>query len=243
MNMILAIFWTGHLLADFFFQSAKIAEKKQEDRRYMLMHSIIYSIVFAVIGLGLLELRYALVSVAVIAVTHMLIDWGRVEIDRRADKPSSLFVSFVIDQILHIGIITGVYYGMNLRIHMSSWCETAAEYPSAEPVVWYSLLFLFLLNPSAVFIKKLFAYLFGNNVEAVASYSNAGSIIGKLERVITAIFLLCDQYGAVGLVLTAKSIARFKQLEEKDFAEKYLIGTLTSLMISLIATFAVKKIV
>ena len=72
--------------------------------------------------------------------------------------------------------------------------------------------------------------------------NNAGSIIGKLERIITAILLLGNQYSVIGLVLTAKSIARFKQLEDKDFAEKYLIGTLLSLSISLILTLLIKYI-
>jgi len=43
--------------------------------------------------------------------------------------------------------------------------------------------------------------------------------------------------------LTAKSVARFKQLEDRDFAEKYLIGTLTSLALALIAAVAVKHVI
>jgi hypothetical protein len=70
--------------------------------------------------------------------------------------------------------------------------------------------------------------------------NRVGSVIGQLERMIIAILLLCGQYSAIGLVLTAKSIARFKQLEDKTFAEQYLIGTLISLAIALVATMAVK---
>ena len=44
----------------------------------------------------------------------------------------------------------------------------------------------------------------------------------------------------MGFVLTAKSIARFKQMENKDFAEKYLIGTLTSFLIALISVLILK---
>ena len=70
--------------------------------------------------------------------------------------------------------------------------------------------------------------------------NRVGSVIGQLERMIIAILLLCGQYGSIGLVLTAKSIARFKQLNDKTFAEQYLIGTLISLAIALVATMAVK---
>ena len=49
-----------------------------------------------------------------------------------------------------------------------------------------------------------------------------GSWIGILEREIMLLLALMGQYGAIGFVLTAKSLARFKQLENKAFAEKYL---------------------
>jgi len=42
-------------------------------------------------------------------------------------------------------------------------------------------------------------------------------------------------YPSIALILAAKSIARFKQLENKDFAEKYLVGTLLSIIIAVFA--------
>ena len=61
-----------------------------------------------------------------------------------------------------------------------------------------------------------------------------GSWIGILEREIILILGLMGQFGAIGFVLTAKSLARFKQLENKSFAEKYLVGTLLSAFISIV---------
>ena len=55
-----------------------------------------------------------------------------------------------------------------------------------------------------------------------------------------SILLLNNQFGVIGFVLTAKSIARFKQMENRDFAEKYLIGTLTSFLIVLISVLTLK---
>ena len=49
-----------------------------------------------------------------------------------------------------------------------------------------------------------------------------------------------NQFGLIGFVLTAKSIARFKQMEDKNFAEKYLIGTLTSFLVVLITVLILK---
>lgn len=57
----------------------------------------------------------------------------------------------------------------------------------------------------------------------------AGRYIGTLERIIMVIFISLEQYSAVGLVLTAKSIARYDRItKEQDFAEYYLLGTLLS---------------
>lgn len=41
--------------------------------------------------------------------------------------------------------------------------------------------------------------------------------------------------------MTAKSIARYKQLEDKNFAEKYLVGTLTSVLIAFLTTIVLKQ--
>ena len=44
--------------------------------------------------------------------------------------------------------------------------------------------------------------------------------------------VVLGEWGALGFVLTAKSVARFKELENKEFAETYLVGTLTSFLVA-----------
>ncbi len=60
-----------------------------------------------------------------------------------------------------------------------------------------------------------------------------GRTIGALERAITLTLVLLGQYGALGLIVAAKSVARFKALEDREFAEYFLIGTLASLLLAL----------
>lgn len=63
----------------------------------------------------------------------------------------------------------------------------------------------------------------------------AGRAIGTLERWIMTIFLTLGQYSAMGLTLTAKSIARFSRIEKDPaFAEYYLLGTLYSMLLALL---------
>jgi hypothetical protein len=59
-----------------------------------------------------------------------------------------------------------------------------------------------------------------------------GRTIGALERGLTLTLVLIGQYGALGLIVAAKSLARFKALEDRDFAEYFLIGTLASLLLA-----------
>ncbi len=62
----------------------------------------------------------------------------------------------------------------------------------------------------------------------------AGAIIGLLERGLVLTFVLLNQYTAIGLILTAKSIARYKELDNRRFAEYFLIGTLSSVLFAIL---------
>ncbi len=57
---------------------------------------------------------------------------------------------------------------------------------------------------------------------------NRGRVIGLLERMLIFFFVLNGQFGAIGFTLAAKGFTRFKELEDRGFAEYVLIGTLLS---------------
>ena len=69
-----------------------------------------------------------------------------------------------------------------------------------------------------------------------------GAVIGILERIIIAVLLFAGQYAAIGLVLTAKSVARYEKLKDKEFAETYLLGTLFSTLLVIGAYLALFKL-
>lgn len=241
----------GHLWADFFLQSAKLAELKKQKFRYLLFHSGIYTAVFCVISYVFLAPAHATYVTLILAFTHFWIDFIRCKVDCKWNTSKDNFISFLCDQVIHIGVIIGVYYLFEIDEQLSHIGVQGVKTPELRDGILYALLFTILTFPAAVFIKKLLAMLFesqigtsnknANNKEAPPSENpNVGSMIGMLERVIVAVLLLCNQYSAIGLVLTAKSIARFKQLEEKEFAEKYLIGTLASLLVSLVVTLLIE---
>lgn len=71
---------------------------------------------------------------------------------------------------------------------------------------------------------------------------NAGRFIGVLERLLAYAFVLQGQYTAIGLILAAKGFARFREMDQRDFAEYVLIGTLLSMTSAVLVAEAVKAL-
>lgn len=65
------------------------------------------------------------------------------------------------------------------------------------------------------------------------SPERVGATIGVLERLLIVTFILTANGAAVGFVIAAKTVARFRQLDDRDFAEYYLLGTLGSVSVAI----------
>ncbi len=62
----------------------------------------------------------------------------------------------------------------------------------------------------------------------------AGRYIGILERAIILPLVMAGAFTSIAFILAAKSVARYKELEKKDFAEYYIVGTLLSTLIAIV---------
>ena len=71
-----------------------------------------------------------------------------------------------------------------------------------------------------------------------ASPARVGATIGVIERLLIATFVLTGNQAAIGFVVAAKTLARFRQLDDRDFAEYYLLGTLASVGVALASALA-----
>lgn len=69
---------------------------------------------------------------------------------------------------------------------------------------------------------------------------NTGRVIGMLERLFIYSFALGGQFTAIGFILTAKGVVRYKDFEERGFAEYVLIGTLLSALLAMGVALAVR---
>jgi hypothetical protein len=69
-----------------------------------------------------------------------------------------------------------------------------------------------------------------------------GRAVGSLERALALTLVLLGDYGAVGWIIAAKSLARFKQLEDREFAEYFLVGTLASFLLAVLVGVGIRTL-
>ncbi|MFL5776827.1 MAG: DUF3307 domain-containing protein [Chloroflexota bacterium] len=69
---------------------------------------------------------------------------------------------------------------------------------------------------------------------AIPPPAQVGATIGILERLLIVMFMLASAEAAIGFVIAAKTIARFRLLDDRDFAEYYLLGTLGSVSVAIV---------
>lgn len=241
--MAFYILLTVHLFADFLFQNSIFSEKRKREWKIMMYHCAIYFIIFLLSFLLMFNYSSVFTPVFIIAILHFLFLFLKNRLEISFHRSKDLLYIFIINQFLHIIGLYLVYYLFNLKNNTNYIYKIAESYEYFKNIVLYLLLFIILLEPSASLIQKILALTSIKKSERFKfSELKIGTMIGKLERMIIAVLLLNNQYGAIGLVLAAKSIARFKQMENKNFAEKYLVGTLASVFIVLITTLFIKSI-
>ena len=82
------------------------------------------------------------------------------------------------------------------------------------------------MKPANIVVKEVFnasrIYMATGN-----ELPNAGKLIGILERLLTLTFILIQQYEAVGFLIAAKSILRYRD-DDTLKTEYVLIGTMLS---------------
>jgi len=67
---------------------------------------------------------------------------------------------------------------------------------------------------------------------------SAGRVIGGLERLILAIGIVAHSGEILAAVVALKTLARFKQMDKREFAEYFLVGSLFSICWAMLVTGA-----
>ena len=107
-------------------------------------------------------------------------------------------------------------------------------------VLTYCGVALVLLTMTGNWACRLMVNLIGlrDAVAGTASTAVAGRYIGALERLVIAAGLIVHSWEVVAVVIALKTIARFKELDERLPAEYFLVGSLFSLLWAIVVTTA-----
>ena len=245
----LLIFLLAHIIGDFYLQTESLSLKKDESIKWVIIHGLYYLLIMLLAVVPVISCH--ILSGALIAsASHLFIDLlkYRYMASKKAhmSQPWERNVFFA-DQGLHIISIIGVSYWLaknNVPIRSG---KTIAEFfdllglSGPRTLSWF-LALLVVGKPANIGIQKLLAMYKPLDTNKGQETLKAGRFIGTVERIIMLIFLSIGQYSVLGLVLTAKSIARYDKIsKEKDFAEYYLLGTLISTLIVILASFILIK--
>ena len=147
----------------------------------------------------------------------------------------------------HLALLLGWLWAQWLTaptqsIRFEAWAGCVTS-PRTVGTVAFLAGLAFAIGGGTVFIRGLLAQAGKSPSDAKKSPTQeeygVGRIIGDLERTLIFLMALEGQLDAAGLVLAAKSIARFKEFESQDFAEYYLLGTLSSTLWAIMVARAV----
>lgn len=242
------LLFLAHLLGDYYFQPERLARSKSRSIGWVLLHSAIYA---ASAGLTLLLLGGGYIwVVAVSAAAHLVIDVVKQLILNTSAKQGVLTVAgeraaFAADQALHVAVMlaASIWVTRSFELIEPPFMADIAEATgrSTYTLIAYAAICLAVLKPANVFIRRMLFTEKPDDAAAAHGSARAGRLIGCLERLLVVALLALKQYGSVALVFTAKSIARFRQLDDRGFAEYYILGTLLS-VVTAVGAFILLKL-
>jgi len=197
----------AHLMADYVFQSSKIADNKAKSFRGIVIHEIIVLLVSTII-LSIYGLIGFLVA-AIISISHLAIDYTKM-------KTSKFFrfqtVSYLIDQMLHFGVIILCEYLFRSKVN-----EPIIKFEYAG-LLNYILIITFM---ATVIVKVVLNDIYGDN-------SLTHNFFIKYERLYDCLIILIVALSffntLAGIITLVIAIAVFYFAEVKYFKySKYQI--------------------
>ena len=221
----------AHLCVDYFFQSDTSAKEKNAlgfKSNFLYWHVLICFILS-----WIFSIQWGFViGAAIIAITHFCIDGFKPNLN----KSTFGRYAFFIDQVLHLFIIFIV------SMLFQKWVGISPSFPIDINFKYLLMItgYLLCLKPANIFVKEVFRAT-DIQVSSDNEMPNAGKVIGVLERLLTLTFIIVSQYSAVGFLIAAKSILRYRN-DETLKTEYVLIGTMLSFGIAVAAGILINSI-
>lgn len=235
-NALFLLLILGHILGDFYLQTEKMSKLKMDNVKSLTLHSFLYFISISFCLIPIISIKIFMIGM-IISVIHLLIDSVKYLLEKRY-KVETLhnLITLLFDQGIHfisILMVLIIFWqnGINTYkvIGIISYLDWFFEINKLD-IIKFAIITLAVYKPiNIIFIKVYKKY--KPNIEDVETIRQVGANIGGLERILIIVLLYLNQFAAIGLVLTAKSIARYNKIaEDPKFAEYYLLGTLFSVL-------------
>lgn len=218
------------------------------------------------LSLLLLLMGYHWVTVlgyaTIISLTHLVIDLFKPLFSR---KKGVDLIGFLLDQLFHLTVMVMIWQYFQLKLIpapgvMACFAslvmpETVTAFTETFPKIDFSgrrslvsaIMVVYVCWGGGFFVQKFLALLHeSKEIGSSATKGKAEHIgfwIGVLERFIILILVTNNALTAVAFIFTAKSIARFSELNDKTFAEYYLTGTLLSTTLAVLGGFLLNGII
>ncbi len=248
----------AHAIADFALQRDDVVEGNRGRRRlgaYLRHACAVFACTAACLHLYGLAIAFYLA--AAIALAHVLIDLLKNLVADRSAPARRGLAAFVVDQCAHFAVLVAAHefagpavarfsadtVGFWTRALFPGTSSVLGPFAAAAGISLNRLLVLALAYVCAIFVGAVFvrrlldALSIGVDPRLATS---AGRYIGMVERAFMLTLVLVDALPTIAFVLTAKSLARFRELSEMKFAEYYLVGTLTSAGVAVVVGIAAK---
>jgi len=228
MLTLLILQFIAHVLADFTFQPQRWCEKKDE-KLFSKEHLYHIIIVFVLSWLCSMQVAFWWIALTITAI-HFLFDILKSILSGRPKLAPFLFF---VDQILHLTVI----------VTATCWFSAVQEIKFPVEFTLYMALvvlsFLLCAKPANIIVREILKSfeISVSDPDDTNKLMNAGKLIGTLERIISLTLILVDQFAAVGFIIAAKSLLRFRDTATAR-TEYLLIGTLLSFGIAILLRIA-----
>jgi hypothetical protein len=247
MGKILVLQLLAHLISDFIFQSPKSTYSKAKKgfrSIHQYLHMLIVFVFSWIFSFSIDFLLFALL----IACSHLLVDLSKSCVKKilaqnsqsYAVKAATLRFAFIIDQLLHLLFI---YFFVYLYVAKTATIPALITQIPANILLIVTAFFI-CLKPSNVFIQTIlnsYSIMPSNaSLRKNRDLENAGRLIGNIERCITLIFTILGQFSAIGFIIAAKTILRYKEGDVMK-TEYVLIGTLLSFGIAVVLGIVIRE--
>jgi hypothetical protein len=269
--IVISLLILAHVLADFVCQPDEVATNKGESPWHMCKH-ISWHLFFSLALTVLYWNVSLTIIIIVIALIHWAVDYLKENHTKQYNEFTMLLCDQLIHVIVMMLFATIFLKEINLNSAgavvinwLTSTFPNCSKITTNDWIVYIlgAALYIFNVRGASIFVEKLtkqfepkarrleidlntreFTSLGmppdKKQIKELLKFS--AETIGKLERILIVTFVLFKAYDAIGAVLTAKSVARFKEFDNPQYAEYFIVGTLASTVIAVLTSSLVNTL-